>query len=272
MWQSYRSNQLMWVADIFVNALLFFLVGRMIGDRAAGLLGVYGTNYVSFILVGLAVNYLIATNLSDPFRRVGRVYWGGTMDLYLLSPMSIFTPLLGLMARSFTDDYPRVLFVGGFGVLFFGAAFDLSGWATALLVTLLTFVAAFGIGTISASMFYLLDIKQGDEPLQFIIQGLLAGLVAGAYYPVSVLPAPLQWVAHLLPHTYAYDALRRLLCPGTDLLTPSLYAHGWLGLTPVGTDVVALAAFTAILLPLGLFLYSRGIERARRNGTLTRWQ
>jgi hypothetical protein len=29
---------------------------------------------------------------------------------------------------------------------------------------------------------------------------------------------------------------------------------------------------SAVLLPLGLHLYGRGIEKARRNGTLTRWQ
>src|SRR5215467_11044929 len=79
MWQTYRSNQVMWIADIFVNAFLFFLVGQLVGGSAAGLLGVYGNNYVSFILIGMAVNYVIATNLADPFSRVSRTYWDGTM-------------------------------------------------------------------------------------------------------------------------------------------------------------------------------------------------
>src|SRR5439155_2586033 len=156
MWQTYRTNQLMWVVDIFVNAFLFFLVGQLIGGSAASLLGVYGTNYVSFILIGLAVNYVITTNLADPFHRVTRTYWYGTMDLYLLSPMSVFTPFLGLMGRSFTDDYPRIFVVAAVGELFFGARFDLSDWVPALVASLLIFVAAFGIGTISASMFYLI--------------------------------------------------------------------------------------------------------------------
>jgi ABC-2 type transport system permease protein len=89
---------------------------------------------------------------------------------------------------------------------------------------------------------------------------------------VTVLPKPLQDVAMLVPHTYAYDALRRLLCPGADRVTPNLLVHGWLGLSPIATDIAALALLCAILLPLGLFLYVQGIERARRNGTLTRWQ
>jgi len=272
MWQTYRTNQLMWVVDIFVNAFLFFLVAQLIGGSAASLLGVYGTNYVSFILIGLAVNYVIATNLADPFHRVTRTYWDGTMDLYLLSPMSVFTPFLGLMGRSFTDDYPRIFIVAGFGEVFFGARFDLSNWAPALVVSLLIFVAAFGIGTLSASMFYLIDLKQGEEPIQFLIQGLLAGLVAGAYYPVTVLPQALQIAALFLPHTYAFDALRRLLDPGADQITPNLLVHGCFGLSPVATDIAALALFGVVLMPLGYFLYVQGVEKARRNGTLTRWQ
>jgi len=272
MWQTYRTNQLMWIADIFVNAFLFFLVGQLIGGSASSLLGVYGSNYVSFILIGLAVNYVIATNLADPFYRVTRTYWDGTMDLYLLSPMSIFTPFLGLMGRSFTDDYPRIFIVAIFGELFFGARFDLTNWAPALLVSLLTFVAAFGIGTISASMFYLINLKQGEEPIQFLVQDLLAGLVAGAYYPVTILPQPLQVPALFLPHTYAFDALRRLLDPGADQLMPNLLVHGWFGLSPVATDIIALALFCVVQMPLGYFLYIHGVEKARRNGTLTRWQ
>ena len=133
MWRSYRSNQLMWVLAILMNSFLFFLIGRMVGENSADLLGAYGTNYMTFVLIGIAVNYLVATNLSDPYARVARVYWDGTMDLYLLSPMSIFTPLIGLMARSVIDDYPRVLFVIVFGVTLFGARFSGANIPAALL-------------------------------------------------------------------------------------------------------------------------------------------
>ncbi len=76
----------------------------------------YGTNYMSFIVVGVAVNVFLYTNLVDPYTRIARSYFNGTMDLYRLSPMFIFTPLLGLMTKSLLDDYPRLLVVGAFGV------------------------------------------------------------------------------------------------------------------------------------------------------------
>jgi ABC-2 type transport system permease protein len=88
-----------------------------------------------------------------------------------------------------------------------------------------------------------------------------------------VLPQPLQWAACLIPHTYAFDALRRLLDPGANPDVPVLpIQHALPGLSPVAVDGLALLVLALVLLPLGFLAYGRGIERARRNGTLTRWQ
>jgi ABC-2 type transport system permease protein len=273
MWRSYRMNQVMWISDILISSFLFFIIGKMVADGSAELLGVYGSNYITFILIGMGVNYLIATNLHDPFARISRVYWDGTMDLYLLSPMSIYTPLVGLMARSVIDDYPRVFFIVLFGTTLFGARFSLDHIPESLGFAVLILISSFGIGMISASTFYLFDFKRTNEPVRFFIQEVLAALVAGTYYPVTVLPYSLQVLASLLPHTYAYDALRRLLSPDTDLAAPSLVLHKTFPmLSPIQADAAALAASILLFIPLGLWLYRAGIEKARRNGTLTRWQ
>ncbi|HET8625819.1 MAG TPA: ABC transporter permease [Thermomicrobiales bacterium] len=274
IWQSYRVNQVLWLTNLFVTTFLFFLLGQTLAGHAAQALGpAYGTNYMSFIVVGVTVNVFINTNLVDPYIRIQRSYFNGTMDLFLLSPMSIYTPLLGLMSKSVIDDYPRLVFTFGFGMLLFGATFNFAAWPLALLFTALLLAAGFGIGLISASSFYVLDIKKGTEPVQFVVQQILATLLAGTYYPVTVLPRPLQWAACLIPHTYAFDALRRLLDPGAEVGYPVLPLQQALpGLSPVAVDGLALLALSALLLPLGFFLYGRGIERARRDGTLTRWQ
>ncbi len=273
MWQSYRVNQLMWLVNIFVTTLLFFLIGEMVKGQAARLLGpAYGNNYMSFIVVGVAINVFLYTNLADPYTRIARSYYNGTMDLLLLSPMSVFTPLFGFMTKSILDDYPRLFVVGAFGMLLFGAAFRFQYSLIAIGFTVLILASSFGIGMISASSFYLLNIKRGTEPVRFLVQGLLATLLAGTYYPVTVLPRPLQWLACLIPHTYAFDALRRLMDPGAELGGAVLPVQQALPWPPLLVDGLALGLMTLILVPLGLLLYGRGIEKARRDGTLTRWQ
>ena len=274
IWQSYRVNQVLWMTNILVTTLLFFLLGKTTSGQTPHLLGAaYGTNYMSFVVIGVTVNVFINTNLSDPYMRIQRSYFNGTMDLFLLSPLSIYTPLLGLMTKSILDDYPRLFFTFGFGILLFGATFTFTLWPLAFLFTVLFLAAGFGIGLLSASSFYLLNIKKGTEPIQFIVQQLLATLLAGTYYPVTVLPKSLQWVACLIPHTYAFDALRRLLDPGAQANVPVLpLQQVFSGISPVLVDGGALLLLTLILLPSGVLAYGRGIERARRNGTLTRWQ
>ena len=274
IWQSYRVNQVLWLTNLFVTTLLFFLLGTTIAGQAQQLLGpAYGTNYMSFVVVGVTINVFINTNLVDPYIRIQRSYFNGTMDLFLLSPMSIYTPLLGLMTKSLIDDYPRLFFTFGFGMVLFGATFNFAAWPLALVFTGLFLAAGFGLGMLSASSFYLLDIKKGTEPVQFVVQQILATLLAGAYYPITVLPGALQWIACLIPHTYAFDALRRLLDPGAQASVPVLpIQHALPGVSPLAVDGLALALLTVILVPLGVLAYGRGIERARRDGTLTRWQ
>src|SRR5262249_31457566 len=145
LWQSYRINQVLWVADLFVTTTLFFFLGQMNAAEARVLIGpAYGANYMTFIVIGITAEVFIATNLADPYYRVRRAYFDGTMDLFLLSPMSIFTPVLGLMARSVLDDYPRLFVTGGAGMLFFGAVFEFRFWLPALGFTLLLLAVAFG--------------------------------------------------------------------------------------------------------------------------------
>lgn len=179
---------------------------------------------------------------------------------------------MGIMFRSVIDDYPRVLLSVLFGGLLFGAQFSTAHLAAAVGFLALALLATFGLGIISASSFYLFNFKQQTEPVRFLIQDVIVALTAGYFYPLYVLPHPLQIVGSFIPHTYALDALRRLVVPGGDLVAPALPLQYVLPLSPIVVDTLVLAGMTLTSLPLGWFMYVRGIERARREGTLTRWQ
>ncbi len=269
IWTSYKVNIWTWIIDVFVNTSIFFLVSLLVGHHS---MGAYGTNYVSFVVIGLSVYYISYTNLGDPFPRVARIYWNGTMDLYMLSPLSYFTPIIGVMFRSVIDDYPRVGLAFLFGWLFFSATFTFRAPLYVIAGVIFIGLSTFGIGMISASSFYLLNFKRGSEPISFILQDVIIALVGGYYYPVSVLPNYLQILASFIPHTYALDLFRRALLKRASLTTAVLPLQHLLNLSPLAVDTFALAVLTAILFPSGFYLYYLGIQKARREGTLTRWQ
>ena len=106
IWLSYKMNSTMWILDTLFTTIIFFVLSLVTRGSNIDFFP-YGNNYVSFVVLGLFVHFISYTNLGDPFTRVSRIYWGGTMDLYMLSPLSYYTPMFGIMFRGVIDDYPR---------------------------------------------------------------------------------------------------------------------------------------------------------------------
>ncbi|MDG0889187.1 ABC transporter permease [Paracholeplasma manati] len=272
IWLSYKMNSTMWVLDTLFTTIIFFVLSLVTRGSNIDFFP-YGNNYVSFVVLGLFVHFISYTNLGDPFTRVSRIYWGGTMDLYMLSPLSYYTPMFGIMFRGVIDDYPRSILALLFGWIFFGAVFTFNSPFLLLFILLLILISTFGIGIMSASSFYLFNFKQKTEPIKFIFQDVIIALTAGYYYPITVLPYPLQVLGSFIPHTYALDAIRRLMIPGGDVTTPVLPLQiAMPNINPITLDIIVLTIMSIVFLSLGLFMYVKGIEKARKDGTLTRWQ
>ncbi|MBI3974707.1 MAG: hypothetical protein HY332_25810 [Chloroflexi bacterium] len=124
----------------------------------------------------------------------------------------------------------------------------------------------------SASTFVLINAKGWSDPIGWAV-GLLATLVTGVYFPITLLPGPLFAAAQLLPHTYGIDAARRLLLPAeTGLTLPVLPLHAALPLlSPVQVDLLALTLGAVVLPLLGAALFAAGVAKARTDGGLSRW-
>jgi ABC-2 type transport system permease protein len=83
-------------------------------------------------------------------------------------------------------------------------------------------------------------------------------LVAGLYFPVSLLPDWIQWASNVQPFTPAADLLRHVLID-----TP---LEG-----SAAGDVLRLVGFTAVTLPLSILALRGGVLRSQRQGTITEY-
>jgi ABC-2 type transport system permease protein len=88
----------------------------------------------------------------------------------------------------------------------------------------------------------------GAESLAWALIFVLAP-VSGVYYPVSTLPAWLQWVSWALPSAHTFEGMRAVMFEGTFPLGHFLAA--------IGLNVVYL------LLGAAAFLYSFRVARHR---------
>jgi ABC-2 type transport system permease protein len=120
----------------------------------------------------------------------------------------------------------------------------------ALLAYLLFIAAVFGIGLIGSSLFFLLEVKQGREPVSWLVDYTVR-ITAGVYIPVAALPVWVRGLGYLLPHTYALRTIRSALLPG--------------GGAP-GSDLVVLALFAVVTLFLGATAVQKAIRHAERQG------
>ena len=84
----------------------------------------------------------------------------------------------------------------------------------------------------------------------------ISGLVGGMMYSISVLPAPLRFLARLIPVTYSLEGMRAALLAGA----------GWRQLWP---SLGALLLFAAILIPLSFLVFAWALRRTKVTGTLT---
>lgn len=96
----------------------------------------------------------------------------------------------------------------------------------------------------------ILTFGQKADVAAWSLSGLIL-LFSGIYYPINVLPGPLQTAARVIPLTYFLEYYRSVFIP-----EPHNLALG--------------ALLAALYLIIGLVLFDRAIERARRTGIMLR--
>ncbi|MCB8965493.1 MAG: ABC transporter permease [Chloroflexota bacterium] len=251
---SYRLGFLVSLSGIFFRAFIFYFLAQLVNDSAAPLLTDYNGDYFAFILIGIAFGSYFGTGLTGFTTALRQAQTTGTLESLMMTPTPVPMIIVGSAAWSYTYTTFRVLVYLLIGVFFLGLNLSQANYWAALVVLLLSIIAFASIGIMAASL--IMVIKRGD-PIAALF-GNLANLVGGVYYPIEILPNWLQWLAKLLPITYALRAMRLALLNGA----------GWAVLAP---DLVALTIFCLILFPVSLIVFHFAVERARADGSLAQY-
>ena len=91
-------------------------------------------------------------------------------------------------------------------VAFIGIHLPHANYGAAIALLAIASISFIGVGMMTAVL-PLISPEKGTQ-LGFVAQGLML-VVSGVYYPVSVLPDWMQWVAKISPATYALRGNRR---------------------------------------------------------------
>ncbi|PID85507.1 MAG: ABC transporter [Chloroflexi bacterium] len=251
---SYRLSFLFTIGSVVVRALVFFFLSEFIESAAGGLLGDYGGDYFSFVIIGIALGGYFSTGLSSFANALRQSQMTGTLEAMILTPTPVSWLIIGSAAWSYVYTTFRVLVYLVVGALFLGLDLSRANYLAAFVILVLSVISFASLGILAASL--IMVIKRGN-PITAVF-GNVSNLVGGVFYPVAILPGWLQIAAYMLPITYALQATRAALLHGAT----------W---DELAADILALTLFCLILLPLALILFRFAVNRARVEGTLAHY-
>jgi ABC-2 type transport system permease protein len=180
--------------------------------------------------------------------------WEGTIEYTFMAPVRRVTHLLGVCAFALLYGLARTLVVLAIALALFHLDLSRANGGAAVVVLVVSTFPLMGLGVL-ASVLPLLSPERGEQ-MTVAVQGVLL-LASGVYYPVTVLPGPIQVLAKASPMTYTLDGIRATLIDGR-------------GLAAVAPDLAVLVLMGAVLLPLGLLTFGWAERRAKRLGLLKR--
>jgi ABC-type multidrug transport system ATPase subunit/ABC-type multidrug transport system permease subunit len=255
-WQTERSYRLAFLLSfggIFFSAAVFYFVAQLIDAAAEPYLRAYGGSYFAFVLVGIALQRYFGVGLNAFASAFRQAQTTGTLEAMLTTPAPPWMIALSSSMWSYGLVSLQVLLYLLIGVVLLGVRVQVNVPALAL-AAVLGVISFAALGVLSAS--FVMVLKRGD-PITWVV-GAVSTFFGGVYFPVELLPIWLQPVSAVLPVTYGLRAVRLSVLQGA-------------GIAEISGDLLAMALFCVILLPLGLAAFRYAMYRARVDGSLTHY-
>lgn len=236
---------------IIFNFFYMVLFGSMFKAGVIPVLDVYGGDFISYILVGSigwGFMWSVMTGTGISLRTEMEL---GTLESILLTPTSIYTIIVAYTIFSAFFGILSILVLAIVGLGLFG----ISVFATASIFTFIIFLLStammMGFGMILGGLtVWIKNIGETAALTQSI-----AMFFCGVYFPINVLPGPLQSVARFVPFYYSIEGLRKSLIPAT----PTSEIIGY---------ILILLSLSIIFITLGAYTLYKGLIKAKKDGSL----
>ena len=253
---SYRLEFFMRIMSIlFVTTTLYFIAQIFAGRfdtpyeqwRDPFLAWITALPFLNYFMVGFSS---LATAIRSEQSQ-------GTLEGVLMTPITVPTLIVASSAWDFLLATFHSFLYLFFGWVLFGVQYR-GSFLLALLFLVLTTLVLASVGILSAS--FAMVFKRGD-PFGIII-GTGSALFSGVFFPTQLLSSVagrgFGVVSRLFPTTYGIDGIRRVLIQGQ-------------GFNEVRDPLVTLVIFLALLLPFSLWVFTRAVRRAKREGSLIQY-
>ena len=242
------------IFSVVVSLLTYFFIDKLFGYKMADQLKEFGVNYFSYVLLSMAFFSYIGVGIGSFSSRIENEQVQGTLESLLLTPTKVYIILLSMGLWNLIFASLDVFIYIAAGIFLFKINFSNINILSTTIILILTIVSFSSLGILSAS--FIIVFKRGN-PVGWIINNL-EGLLGGVYFPVSVMPAFLQFMAKFLPITYAVRAMQLAVYKGYSLLQ-------------LKNECAFLLFFSILLMPLSIYSFKYALRKARKDGSLAQY-
>ncbi|MFX0115573.1 MAG: ABC transporter permease [Candidatus Hodarchaeota archaeon] len=244
-----------------VLPLLFAALPILLGNAIAGSSKQAATNfeehtktasYVAYMIIGANVFMMVSGAMWNFGMWMRREQQTGTLESLLLSPASKLSILAG--TALYISIRTSISFFLAFilGCLAFGVPLEEILAGNILLAAVFIYVGmipVYGLSFLFGAV--IMEIKEANA-LVNLLQWIIS-LLMGIFFPITILPAWLQFVAKTFPPSWMNNDVR------ASLLDLSYFMGTWY------LDLAVLFAFCLILPMMGLWIFSQAEKHVKRN-------
>ncbi len=248
---SYRFAAVMSVLGIAFVLVVLSYISRLVDTSQIPAMESYSGSYFAFVVLGMVQTQYFHVAARTFSVSVRTAQMTGVLEAVLCTGTSPTLVMVLSSAYPFLLATLRVIAMLTIAIVGFGLPVDQANVPAAFVVLIASLLAYLPFGLFSAA--FIVRFKMGNPIPAFL--GAVSALLAGVYFPVSVLPALLQTAAELLPITHGLEALRKTVLGGASM-------------AEVAPELMALSIFFVVGSAIGVAVLRFSIDRARRSGSL----
>ena len=254
VYKRYWVWELVWLFYSIVSVLSIGFLASGLETLGAGGAGFDARRAQLYLLIGALLWGYLSLVFMEAAYAISWERWEGTIEYTFMAPVRRVTHLMGICLFAIGYGLARTFIVLLAAIAIFNIDFSHADLAGALVVLAASILPLIGLAILT-SVLPLLSPQKGEQ-MSFAVQGFML-LVSGVYYPLTVLPAPLQLAGKLSPLTYALDGMRRSLLDGA-------------GVGDQAGTVAILLLMGAVLIPAAIAVFAWAERRAKHLGLLKR--
>ena len=248
-WTTYKTTVITQFINIFIGVFSWGVRAAYVQRPVSEM---YGSDYISFLVVGIAISNLILPLVQGVQRQLNP--W--TLETILTT--GIKTPVLVIGSIMWRYIFSIITFIPYLiiGTYFFNVHLNVSVPCT-FLAFIISAAILMGLAMISTG---LRIVTKSEDPITWTIN-VLENLFAGVAFPVVYLDIiffpGISMFSWFLPQTWVYHLCRLSMLTNPSLLDPAIQIQFLQG-----------SIFAFILFPIGYGIFRWGITRSKREGTL----